>query len=112
MNANFLFMDESFHSTTRISSLTGVLVPVDRYPDLRDDFYRLLAPLMRPSEGVIKRAPELHGYEFLPQESDETKLRILEGIVSLVLSHHLRIYRVGYFITPAIERSFSTDPKM
>jgi hypothetical protein len=112
MDVNFLFMDDSFHPATRISSLTGVLVPVDRYPDLRDDFYKLLAPLIQPSKGIIRRAPELHGYEFLPQESDETKLRILEGIASLVHSHHLRIYRVGYFITPTIEKCFSSDNRL
>src|SRR6266478_7870411 len=112
MTVNFLFMDESFHPKTRVSSLTGILIPVDHYPELRDGFYKLLAPLIRPSPEVIKLAPELHGHEFLPQETDATKLQILDGVASLVLSHNLRIYRVGYFITPEIERAFKADAKM
>jgi hypothetical protein len=112
MQTNFLFMDDSFHSETRISSLTGVIVPMDRYSLVRDGFYALLGPIIRPSNGVIRRAPELHGCDFLRDESDETKLDVLRGIVSLTLQQGLRVYRAGYFITPEIERTFPTDKRM
>jgi hypothetical protein len=108
-------MDESCsepidNQNTVISSLTGVLVPTHNYAELRTKFYVLLDWSIKPEPNVINMAvPELHGSKLLPGEDDEKKLNILERVVDLVLGNHLEIYRVGYYITKTIRKTFKGD---
>lgn len=112
MNVNFLFMDESFSETMRVSSLTGIVVPVEHYPRVRTEFYRLLPWAIEPAPNTIASAPELHGSDFLRSETDERKLEVFGGVVDLALAHALRVYRIGYFITDAIEQSLLHDRRL
>ena len=105
-------MDDSYCEITQVSSLTGVLVPVDQYPMLRSGFYNILRFAIQPSESLIATAPELHGNDFLRDECDETKLAVLRDIAALMAKHHVRIYRIGYFITEVIEQLFTRDKKL
>ncbi len=95
MSVNFLFMDESCsepidNKNTVISSLTGVLVPINRYAEIRTKFYDLLEWSIKPEPNTINLGiPELHGSELLPGEGDEKKLEMLEGVVNLVVSNNL-----------------------
>lgn len=99
MNLNFLFMDECYSKDTAISSLTGILVSAHNYPDLRSKFYDLLQWAIQPREHVVSSPPELHTNAFLSGHDDTVKLQNLEGVVDLVVSNRLRIYRVGYYVT-------------
>jgi hypothetical protein len=112
MELNFLFMDECSCSETSITSLTGLLVPALRYNDLRERFYEMLKWSMRTDDGAKKWPPELHGRKFLPDEDDERRLRTFEEVVNLVISNQLRVYRVGYFVTPSLRRMFVGDETM
>jgi hypothetical protein len=109
---NFLFMDDSYTETTKLSCLTGVVVPVEQYPMLRSEFYEALRFSIQPEETVIAAAPELHGSDFLRNECDEKKLAVMRDIAVLVAKHCLRIYRVGYFITDATDEVFRRDKKL
>jgi diaminopimelate epimerase len=65
VNVNFLFMDESCSESvdnkkTVISSLTGVLVPIHKYAELRTKFYDLLEWSIKPEPNTINMGlPEL-----------------------------------------------------
>jgi hypothetical protein len=98
---------------TVISSLTGVLVPTHKYAELRTKFYDLLEWSIKSEPNAINMAvPELHGRELLPGEDDEKKLKIFEGVVDLVVRNRLEIYRVGYYITKTIRKTFKGDEEM
>lgn len=118
MNVNFLFMDESCseaidNNKTVISSLTGVLIPIHKYAELRTKFYDLLEWWIKPESNTINMGLlELHGRELLPEEDEEKKLIILNGVVDLVVSNQLEIYRGGYYITKTIRESFKGDEEM
>lgn len=118
MDVNLLFMDESCsevidNKKTVISSLTGVMVPIHRYAELRTKFYDLLDWSIKPEPNTINMGvPELHGRDLLPEEDDEKKLDILEGVVDLVVKNQLEIYRSGYYITNMIREHFKGDEEM
>ena len=118
MSINFLFMDESCsesidNKNTVISSLTGVLIPINRYAEIRTKFYDLLEWSIKPEPNTINLGiPELHGSELLPGEGDEKKLEMLDGVVNLVVSNNMEIYRGCYYITKAIRESFKGDEEM
>jgi hypothetical protein len=118
MNVNFLFMDESCSEAldsknTVISSLTGLLVPLQKYPEIRTQFYNLFEWSINPESNVRNLAvPELHGKELLPDESDKRKIEMLEGVVELVVSNRLEIFRGGYYITNTLREVFKGDEEM
>lgn len=72
-------MDESCskpidNNKTVISSLTGVLVPIHRYAELRTEFYNLLEWSIKPEPNTINMdVPELHWRKLLTGEEDEKK---------------------------------------
>jgi hypothetical protein len=111
-------MDESCsghidNKKTVISSLTGIMVPIHRYAELRTKFYDLLEWSITPETNTINlHVPELHGSKLLPDEDDEKKLNILEGVVDLVVKNQLEIYRGGYYITNTIRKHFKGDEEM
>lgn len=111
-------MDESISEpiddkNTTISSLTGLLVPIHKYDDIRNDFYGLLEWSIKPKQNTINlHTPELHGREMLPDEKDDKKFEMLEGVVNLVVSNNLEIYRGGYYITKPLRETFKGDENM
>ncbi len=105
-------MDESYSTKNKISSLTALVVPVEVYAKARSDFYEGLQWAIQPSKGVIGNAPELHGSNFLRAEGDERKFEVLRNIVKLISANNLKIYRVGYYITPSIEEKFPFDKNL
>lgn len=108
----FLFLDDSYFPSTNITSLTAVAVPVDRLHTVRTAFYDTLKWAIRPSEGVIARAPELHGSNFLRDESPERQTEVLLGLQELIRANALGIYRIGYFLTRKLAAPNKGDPKM
>jgi hypothetical protein len=112
MKLNLLFMDECYCPNTSITSLTGLLVPAQEYAGLRIQFYDTLQWAIRPAEHVIAWPPELHASQILPGENDERRLQMLEKVVDLVVSNHLKVYRVGHFVTKNLEMLLAGDRKM
>jgi hypothetical protein len=105
-------MDDSYTPVTGFSSLTGVVVPVERYPALRSDFYDALIRFIKPANGVIGEAPELHGKDLLRGECDDSKLEILANVAALIATHQLRVYRIGYFINDVTGKLFANDGRL
>jgi len=108
MKVSFLFLDECYSDATKISSLTGLLVPLEDYPRLRTQFYdRILRALFPDQEIVLPglNLPELHASALLKdyQDADDEKRFVLFGqIVDLVIANQLEVYRVGYYKTKRI----------
>lgn len=113
MSTYFLFMDESYGDKTQISSLTGILVSVSRYAQIRSDFYKIIMPYIKSKEGGFHLGPiELHGKAFLPDASDQEKVEVYGKVIKLVAKHKLKIYRVGYYITKGLAKQFQGDSRL
>lgn len=106
MAAILMFLDEcEDRQGARNFSLTGLLVPADRYQAVRSSFYERLAWLIVPTPGTVRIAPpELHGGALLPDGTDERKIEACRSIADLVIAHELAIFRVGYCLdSPGID---------
>jgi hypothetical protein len=111
-DASFLFLDESYcEKWTNISALVGVMVPTGECATLISQFYAVMRSFIQPQPNVIARPPEVHGY-VLPGETDDEKVRTVWDVVDLVSASCMKVYRVGYYITPAIREAFSNDEMM
>ncbi len=112
--ASFLFMDET-HSDEklkpRISALTGLLVPIREYLELRAQFYTALHHYVVPESSHFAMPPEMHG-KLLPGDTDQAKIANVAAVVDLVLSNRLKVYRVGYYITDGLQAAMPTDKWM
>jgi hypothetical protein len=99
MELNFLFMDDCHGNEKKLktTSLTGLIVSVDMYPQLRTQFYNLMKWSINPETNVINLdPPELHGSKMLLNETDERKIDTYQKIVNLAIDNKLKIYRIGY----------------
>ncbi|GGA31522.1 hypothetical protein [Paenibacillus physcomitrellae] len=110
---NLFFMDECKPSQLKISSLTGILIPVGKYPKMRTEFYNMLNKFISPEIGTINmNIPELHGSNLLRDYPDDVKLDIIDEIISIVNSFQINIYRVGYFINEQTDKFFGQDKNL
>jgi hypothetical protein len=116
---SFLFMDDCYSRETRVSSLTGLLVPIERYAGLRNAFHRDVRVALDLAEAddiswspradadkgmIIDFLPELHGSNLLatfPGADDNLRFRVCEKVVSFVVRHNLLVCRVGFSFTPS-----------
>ena len=116
MKLNFLFMDESYNPDIKppISSLTGILVPLEKYPTLRSKFYEALNFEIEQDKGIINLSPPaLHFSNLLRHhENDEVRFNVLSSLVNLVVDNQLEMFRVGYYITKNIEKTFEDDKRL
>lgn len=112
MNTSFLFLDESYCEQTTISSVTGILVPIEKYAAIRNGFYSKMRDVLSIPSTEVARIPDLHGCDFLREESDEVKFAAFRAIVNLIRENKIDIFRVGYYITRHIERMFRYDNRL
>jgi hypothetical protein len=85
VNTSFLFLDESYCEQTTISSVTGILVPIEKYAAIRNGFYSKLRDVLSIPTNVIDIGiPDLHGCELLREESDEVKFSAFRAVVNLI----------------------------
>jgi hypothetical protein len=109
----FLFMDERYDEPTvrpsvTATSLTGVLARPEYHPDLRRQYYQLLARILGDDETKISASlPVVHAAKMFPElgSNDVGRFLFLEGLVRIVCDFDLRLYRVGYFNTPELTKS-------
>ena len=104
-----LFLDESTNERVRpsIASMTGLLLPVEKYDQLRLGLYQLHPELQSDTSRPATTTPsELHGRDLLRDQKDEDRLEVLHGLVELLGSIDLEVARVGYFMTDAMKETF------
>ena len=106
MKVSFLFLDDCHSSDTNISSLTGLLIPVDTYSSLRSEFYAMMLNTVYQGKKFIDPdLPELKASNLLriyEGANDELRFHVFEEAVRLVACHHVDIFRVGHYLTGEI----------
>lgn len=115
-NTKFLYMDEKYAEPadpqrTRVTSLTGVLVPAAAQPTFRNRYYRLIAKTIADPPNTVSAMPVVHAASIFPQfGGDDTKrFEFVQGLVEIVTSLGFKIYRVGYLRTPETVRVFGDE---
>jgi hypothetical protein len=99
--------DDNFLTDPPIVSCTALLIPIERYDDLRLGLIRLLRPETEPEPQTMVPRPILHFQNLLPDATDARRLAVLVGLVQLVRSCSGKVYRAGYFSPPALVERFS-----
>lgn len=116
MLVNLLFVDDSYSDHTKISSLTGVLIPVHKYNALRTQYYQILEWIIKPNENTFNlNPPELHAsklFKGMPGIDDKQKLKTFNDIVDFVNSNGIEVYRSGVYVTDEVTKNFTPDPEM
>jgi hypothetical protein len=80
---------------TTMSALTGILVPVTEYANLRRRFYASQRKWIVPKTNAVANPPELHGSDMLRHAPDEEKLEAYSIVARFVVENKIPIYRVG-----------------
>lgn len=97
---NLLFLDESFNPEINLTGLTGIMIPVEQFSEIRDSFYKLiLDQFIFPDESVVNTTPpEMHAVSLLrgtPYESnDDLKFNIFNSAVKIINEHNISIIRL------------------
>lgn len=97
----FLFMDESEYPPLDIAALTGILIPIEKYPEIRDEIAQLIIEIMSPPPNTVPQPIELHGSDLLPHlpknpESDLLRKKVFHRCVEIINNHKISIFRVCY----------------
>jgi hypothetical protein len=115
----FLFLDECAYQALDLAALTGVLVPLKHYGDVRDEMCRLVRDIQPTKPNTIPQPIELHGRNLLsdlqsqdPDALDRARLRVLQTVVGLVNDYRLDIFRVTYLNRKEVARSLRHDPAL
>ena len=111
MEASLLFLDESYCQLTKIASVTGLRVSLEKVDATRFQFMKtILQRLGMAEEGVIHtHLPPLHGSDLLrnhPDVNDALRLKIFQDVADIVINQELPIYRVGYYISRVFRQTF------
>ena len=101
----FLYMDEKYLDTQsphemQVTSLTGLLVPADVYPQLRDGLLRLSPYFV---EGASRFDAIIHASNLFRDLPDGEHFKFYRGLVHLINDLGCMIYRRGYNFVPAHE---------
>ena len=117
-DTKFFYMDEKYAEQsgpprTRITSLTGVLIPAAIQPTFRNRYYQLVTNTIADPPNTISEMPLVHAASMFPQfgADDSKRFEFVRGLVEIVTDLSLKIYRVGYFRTPEMVRVFGDDEK-
>ena len=112
-------MDDSYNDQTHISSITGLLVPASLYSETRSRFYKIVPRaekiLADGTRFIDIRPPELRGSKYLknlPNADENLIFQTLEGVVELVVTQNLEVYRSGCYITQEtskLSKDFNID---
>lgn len=101
----FLYMDEKYLDSQsspemQVTSLTGLLVPADVYPQLRDGLLRL-SPYF--AGGASRFDAVIHASNLFRDLPDDDHFEFYRGLVSLVNELGCMIYRRGFNFVPEHE---------
>lgn len=106
MDVTFLFLDESVDLNT--AWLTGVFIPSDRYPDVRDAVLRIARDTLLAAGHEHPRPTDLHGVDLLrgvAGVTDEHRVKVFEKVAELVNREELEIISIGHKQADAIRRN-------
>jgi hypothetical protein len=113
MKAAFYAIDESDSRETGVISMTGVLVPFEKYQQVCGTLIQFVASLI-PGTSLHLNPPELHGACLLKEQewaTDEQRIACFRMIVDLVNEQRLVVKRAGYF-RHSVKTLLAHDPKL
>ena len=108
----FVFMDECSYEPLDLISLTGVLVPLEKYVSVRDAMCQLAWNILSPEKNRIPQPVELHASDLLRDRTDTDRLAVYATVVKIIQEHRFLIYRTTYLNRGDLNRIFKGDPKM
>ena len=99
MSFEFLFLDDSYNESTKFSSLTGILIPLDKFEIIRNDFYtRILNQFIILEKSFNLHPPIIHAKELLKgtlfENDDKKKIEIFQAVKDIVNDNSIQITRV------------------
>jgi hypothetical protein len=96
---------------SRVTSLSGVLVPASIHQAFRQRFYQIVVETMRDPENTINALPEIHAANLFPQFGDDDTRRFdfVEKLVDLIVSLDIKIFRVGYVRSSQMVEMFGDE---
>ncbi len=123
---SFVFLDESVQEDLDLATLTGLIVPLDKFFDIRSGYYKILKRILdqlysdRKDKRIVYPPPILHASNFLRNSkenpyhdfntlSDEFKISILQEVMELVRKHKLITVRTGYSNYSSILKVFNDE---
>lgn len=115
----FLFLDESTYEPLDLAALTGVLVPLESYAEVRDAICQVTWDVLAPPANTVPSPIELHARDLLaelsnrdPRHLDRARLGVLGAIVRIVNEYRLQVFRVAYLNRTEIAATMIGDPKL
>lgn len=115
----FLFLDECMDEALDLAALTGVLVPHEKYRDVRDAMCKLVWDVLAPPPNTVPAPVELHGRNLLPElatlpveQADTARLHVLRRATEIINEYGLQVFRVCYLNRSEIAEMFIGDPKL
>lgn len=127
METLFFFIDESASNTTKIASLTAIIIQQSDLFRLRKQFFEIYKKIIYKitpdgcENRVIMMPPELHGNNFMQVKkndqktkyfetvTDDFRIEILEDIVDYINSNNIKVYRWGYTHKDKVVQDLNTD---
>lgn len=104
--ASLLFVDECSSHQTRISSITGCRIPLQKVDDFRLEFYsKIIKRLAMNEDHLHTHLPALHGSSMLndyENATDDMKIGAFSDVAELVVNADLRLYRYGQYVSSTI----------
>ena len=98
----FLYMDEKYPDTNappemQVTSLTGLLVASDIFPNFRDGFFKIMPGF---EEGAKSFGVEVHASDLFRNRSGEEHFEFYSGLISLINELDCKVYRRGFNFIP------------
>ena len=123
---NFIFIDESVTEEIDIASLTGLVVPLEKFENIRTDFYKIINKILdviypeRTDTNKIDYPPILHARTFLQNSrensafdfsniTDEFRIEMLREVLGIIRDYNLLVIRLGYSNYKEIKRDIRDD---
>lgn len=115
----FLFLDECSDEALDLAALTGVLVPHEKYRNVRDAMCKVVYDVLEPPANTVPAPIELHGRNLLPQldnlpveQADAARLHVFRRVAGIINEYGLLIFRVCYLNRSEIANVLKGDPKL
>jgi hypothetical protein len=108
MHVTLLYLDESVYRD--VAWLTGVLVPAERVPDLRDAVIRIAQETLVAAGHEYLAPTELHGVSMLRNVrgiTDDHRLNVFERIADLVTDEEIEIVSIGHAEATRVRRNLA-----
>jgi len=127
-DTNFIYIDESITEKADLASLTGLIIPGDKFEIVRKEFYKVMSVILDylyPNRDVnsIDFPPILHANSFLQNSkenrsidfsniTDKIRIEVITMLVDIINNFNLKIVRNGYSNYKEVKMFTKGDEKL